>query len=101
MLRHEFQPGKLVAGLFLTLTGIVYAGDAGGLWETEWFAAIPIVVFGLLLAAVVTFLTGTIRRRHRRGQAGRYPTDSTGPTDHIGPTDPTDPTAARTGPPPH
>ena len=28
MLRHEFQPGKLVAGLFLTAGGIAYAGDA-------------------------------------------------------------------------
>ncbi|WP_371669621.1 hypothetical protein OG985_19315 [Streptomyces sp. NBC_00289] len=70
MLRHEFQPGKLVAGAFLTLAGVIYAGDAGGLWETPWFAVIPIVVGGLCLAGAVGFLAGGIRRR-RAGRAGR------------------------------
>ncbi|MFJ1973237.1 hypothetical protein ACIO93_31730 [Streptomyces sp. NPDC087903] len=69
MLRHEFQPGKLVAGAFLTLAGVMYAGDAGGLWETPWFAVIPIVVGGLCLAGAVGFLAGGIRRR-RAGRAG-------------------------------
>ncbi|MGI5457198.1 hypothetical protein ACQEWB_29340 [Streptomyces sp. CA-249302] len=63
MLRHEFQPGRLVAGFFLALAGVVYAGDAGGLWETPWFAVIPIVVIGLCLAGAVGAVTGGIRRR--------------------------------------
>jgi drug/metabolite transporter (DMT)-like permease len=65
VLRHEFQPGKLVAGLFLALAGVVYAGDAGGLWDTPWFAIFPLVVGGLCLAGAVAFLTRTLRRRRR------------------------------------
>ncbi|MFI5677891.1 hypothetical protein [Streptomyces cellulosae] len=65
MLRHEFQPGKLVAGLFLTLAGVIYAGDAGGLWETPWFAVIPVVVIGLFLAGTVALVTSSLRRRRK------------------------------------
>lgn len=57
MLRHEFQPGRLVAGIFLTATAVAYAGDAGGLWRTPWFAAIPLVIGGLSLAAATALLT--------------------------------------------
>jgi drug/metabolite transporter (DMT)-like permease len=63
VLRHEFQPGRLVAGAFLTLAGIIYAGDAGGAWETPWFAVIPVVVGGLCLAGAVATVTRAIRRR--------------------------------------
>ncbi|MFI2430426.1 hypothetical protein [Streptomyces sp. NPDC018693] len=63
MLRHEFRPGRLVAGAFFALGGIVYAGDAGGLWETQWFAIIPIVMAGLSLAAATALLARSIRRR--------------------------------------
>jgi ABC-type uncharacterized transport system permease subunit len=76
VLRHEFQPGKLVIGLFLAAAGVAYAGDAGGLWVTEWFAVIPLVVIGLLLAGVVAGVNGAIRR-HRR--AGRRNTADPGP----------------------
>lgn len=65
MLRHEFQPGRLVAGAFLTLAGIIYAGDAGGAWETPWFAVIPLVVVGLFLAGATALLARGIRRRRR------------------------------------
>ena len=64
MLRHEFQPGRLVAGTFLTLAGIVYVGDAGDAWETPWFVVIPMVIGGLCLAAAVG-LTARGIRRHR------------------------------------
>ncbi|MFF8725459.1 hypothetical protein ACF073_03065 [Streptomyces sp. NPDC015171] len=63
MLRHEFQPGRLVAGLFLGATGVVFAGDAGGLWDTPWFAVVPLVVGGLFLAGLTAALTRGIRRR--------------------------------------
>jgi hypothetical protein len=53
VLRHEFRPGRLVAGLSLTAAGVAYAGDAGGLWDMPWFALIPMVVGGLCLAAAV------------------------------------------------
>ncbi|MET8448462.1 hypothetical protein [Streptomyces sp. NPDC005209] len=68
MLRHEFQPGKLVAGVFLALAGVAYAGDADGLWETPWFAIIPLVVGGLCLAGATAALTQGIRRRRRPGR---------------------------------
>lgn len=65
MLRHEFQPGKLVAGFFLTLAGIIYAGDAGGTWETPWFTVIPVVTAGLCLAGATGIVARAIRRRRR------------------------------------
>ncbi|MER7487261.1 hypothetical protein ABTY20_15400 [Streptomyces sp. NPDC126497] len=70
MLRHEFQPGRLVAGAFLTLAAVIYAGDAGGLWETPWFVMIPVVTGGLCLAGAVGSLTGLARRR-RNGPTRR------------------------------
>ncbi|MFR9794430.1 hypothetical protein ACL02U_00725 [Streptomyces sp. MS06] len=69
MLRHEFQPGRLVAGCALLLTGVVYAGDAGGLWKTPWFAVIPMVVGGLCLAAAVGVVARQIRGRRSRGRS--------------------------------
>ncbi|MER7898678.1 hypothetical protein ABTX62_21860 [Streptomyces sp. NPDC096046] len=63
MRRHEFRPGKLVAGAVLILVGVLYAGDAGGAWETPWFVAIPLVAGGLCLAGAVALLTGRVRRR--------------------------------------
>jgi ABC-type uncharacterized transport system permease subunit len=70
VLRHEFQPGRLVAGCFLAVAGIVYAGDAGGTWETPWFVAVPLVVGGLFLAGAVGLLSWAIRRRQSRRQPG-------------------------------
>ncbi|GAA2919066.1 MULTISPECIES: hypothetical protein [Streptomyces] len=72
MLRHEPRPGKLVAGVVLVLTGVLYAGDAGGAWEIPWFVAIPLVTGGLCLAGAVAFLAGRLRRRRT---AGRTATD--------------------------
>ncbi|MGW3495154.1 hypothetical protein [Streptomyces sp. NPDC001020] len=62
MLRHEFRPGRLTAGVFLTAAGVAYLGDASGAWETPWFAIIPMVMGGLCLAAVTGMVTGAIRR---------------------------------------
>lgn len=70
MLRHEFQPGKLVAGVFLTAVGVVYAGDAGGAWQTPWFVAVPLVVGGLCLAGVVAVVDRAVRRRRRAERPG-------------------------------
>lgn len=67
MLRHEFQPGRLVAGVFLTVAAVIYAGDAGGAWDTPWFVMIPVVVGGLCLAGAVGSVTALVR--HRRGKA--------------------------------
>jgi hypothetical protein len=63
VLRHEFQPGRLVTGLFLTATAVAYAGDAGGLWDTPWFLVVPLVVGGLCLAGATAVLARAIRGR--------------------------------------
>lgn len=83
MLRHEFRPGKLVAGLFLTAAGVVYLGDAGGAWEAPWFVAIPLVVGGLCIAGAVASLDHEIRGRRRSGRTGT--TGATGPGGPAGP----------------
>ncbi|GAA2763509.1 hypothetical protein GCM10010103_25500 [Streptomyces paradoxus] len=70
MLRHEFQPGKLIAGIVLVAAGVLYAGDAGGAWEIPWFVVIPLVTGGLCLAGAVAALTGRLRRRRLRGRTG-------------------------------
>lgn len=67
MLRHEFQPGRLVAGNFLALGAATYIGDASGAWEIHWFVIIPVVTGGLCLAGAVALLTGRIRRRREQG----------------------------------
>ena len=84
MLRHEFRPGKLVAGLFLTATGVVYLGDAGDAWDTPWFVVIPLVVGGLCLAGAVAFLNHVIRGHRASGRTGVPGT--TGPTGTPGAT---------------
>ncbi|MFE0802891.1 hypothetical protein [Streptomyces sp. NPDC058812] len=71
MLRHRFQPGRLVAGFFLTLAGVIYVGDAGGLWETPWFVLIPLVVGGLCTAGAVGVLAQAVHRRRGALRAGR------------------------------
>jgi hypothetical protein len=76
VLRHELHPGKLVAGTVLVLVGVLYAGDAGGAWETPWFVAIPLATGGLFLAGVAGLLTGRVRRRRA---SGRTTTDGPGP----------------------
>ncbi len=78
MLRHEFQPGKLVAGVFLLAAGLAYLGDAGGAWETPWYAIIPIVAVGLFLAVVTTGVTHAVRRTRRKAP-GRPASDGPPP----------------------
>lgn len=63
MLRHEFHPGKLVLGLFLLMTALAYAGDAGGLWDTPWFVAFPLMLAGLLLGGAAAAVSYGIRGR--------------------------------------
>ncbi|MFG2522723.1 hypothetical protein [Streptomyces sp. NPDC048527] len=65
MPRHEFRPGKLVAGLFLTAAGALSLGDALGGWELPWFAVLPVVTAGLVLAGVVGTARYAIHRRRR------------------------------------
>ncbi len=69
MLRHSFQPGRLIAGLFMILAGVLYGGDAGGLWETPWFVVIPVVMGGLCLAGTAGVVARSVHRRRRAQHA--------------------------------
>ncbi|WTL25086.1 hypothetical protein OG875_11045 [Streptomyces sp. NBC_01498] len=71
MLRHEFRPGKLVAGLVVTGAATVFAGDAGGWWDTPWFVMIPIICGGLSLASAVSMADYRMRRRRLARAASR------------------------------
>ncbi|WP_051855351.1 hypothetical protein [Streptomyces sp. NRRL B-1347] len=71
MLRHELQPGRLVAGFFVAVAGLVYAGDAGGLWDTPWFVIIPIMTGGLCLAGATATLAHGIRKGRGLSTGGR------------------------------
>ncbi|MFF9125991.1 hypothetical protein ACF09J_22240 [Streptomyces sp. NPDC014889] len=74
MLRHEFQPGKLVSGLALTGAGVVYAGDAAGAWHVQWFLLVPMIVGGLCLGGAAA----VVNRAVRRGRAARRPLGGAG-----------------------
>ncbi|WP_202122789.1 hypothetical protein [Streptomyces sp. BA2] len=71
MLRHEFHPGKLVLGLFLLIAAIAYAGDAGGIWDTPWFVAFPLLLAGLLLGGAAAAVSYGIRGRPTARTANR------------------------------
>ncbi|MFE6162778.1 hypothetical protein ACFQ7F_28115 [Streptomyces sp. NPDC056486] len=73
MLRHEFHPGKLVLGLFLLIAAIAYAGDAGGIWDTPWFMAFPLLLAGLLLGGAAAAVSYGIRGRSTARTANRVP----------------------------
>lgn len=90
MLRHEFQPGRLVAGAFLTVAGVVCLGDAEGRWATPWFVSIPLVMGGLCLAGAIGTVTRGRRRGRRRSPRGPDPSAGTrsggaGTVDGTGP----------------
>ncbi|MEU8776746.1 hypothetical protein [Streptomyces sp. NPDC048606] len=70
MRRHEFQPGRLLAGLVLTAAGVLYLLDATGETDLPWFLVVPMAAGGLCLAAVVGMVTYAVRR-DRRDDGGR------------------------------
>ncbi|MCX4691485.1 hypothetical protein [Streptomyces sp. NBC_01408] len=65
MRRHEFQPGRLVAGVTLTVAGVLYLLDASGEADLPWFTVVPMAVGGLCLAALVGMVTYAVRRDRR------------------------------------
>ncbi|MDX3115847.1 hypothetical protein [Streptomyces scabiei] len=78
MLRHEFRPGRLIAGASFVLAGVIFAGDVGGLWEAQWFVMIPVIMAGLCLAGVTGAVAGGVRRR--RVRSGRTTPTGADPT---------------------
>lgn len=65
MRRHEFQPGRLIAGLVLLVAGVLYLLDNTGGADLPWFAVIPLTMGGLSLAALVGMVTYAVRRDRR------------------------------------
>ncbi|MFB8143208.1 hypothetical protein [Streptomyces parvus] len=63
MLRHEFRPGRAVAGLVMLGLAAGYAADAAGAWEVPWTFFLPLFFGGLWLAATVTWAAYILRRR--------------------------------------
>ncbi|WNI22943.1 hypothetical protein [Streptomyces sp. ITFR-16] len=69
MPRHEFRPGRAVAGLVMLTLAAGYAADAAGLWEAPWVFFVPVFVGGLWLAATATWTAYRIRRRRAARKA--------------------------------
>ncbi|MEU9108509.1 hypothetical protein AB0D54_30085 [Streptomyces xanthophaeus] len=65
MRRHEFQPGRLVAGVALTVAGVLYLLDNSGEADLPWFTVVPLALGGLCLAALVGMMTYAVRRDRR------------------------------------
>ncbi len=65
MRRHEFQPGRLIAGLALLVAGVLYLLDSSGEADLPWFLVIPLTVGGLSLAALTGMVTYAVRRDRR------------------------------------
>jgi uncharacterized membrane protein len=68
--RHEFQPGRLLAGLVLTAVGVLYLLDAAGETDLRWYLVAPMAFGGLALAALVGLVTYAVRRDRREGFTG-------------------------------
>ncbi|MZD09766.1 hypothetical protein GTW43_32490 [Streptomyces sp. SID5785] len=68
-MRHEFFPGRLLAGIVLMVAAGMYLADAGGVWTAPWWVAVPVVCGGLVVAGSVGALAQLVRvrRRRRRG----------------------------------
>ncbi|MFD7558533.1 MULTISPECIES: hypothetical protein [unclassified Streptomyces] len=65
MPRHEFQPGRLLAGIVLLTAGVMYLLDAAGEADVPWFLVVPMAFGGLCLAALVGMVTYAVRRDRR------------------------------------
>ncbi|GAA4904439.1 hypothetical protein ACFPM3_29655 [Streptomyces coeruleoprunus] len=63
MLRHEFRPGRLVAGATALGVATLYAGDATGDWQAPWYVVFPVLFGGLWLAATAAWIGYRVRRR--------------------------------------
>ncbi|MFG2295100.1 hypothetical protein [Streptomyces sp. NPDC048603] len=65
MRRHEFQPGRMVAGAVLLTAGVLYLLDATGEADLAWWVIVPLTMGGLSLAAMLGLVTYSVRRDRR------------------------------------
>ncbi|MEU5719519.1 hypothetical protein AB0G71_27880 [Streptomyces sp. NPDC020403] len=63
MPRHEFRPGRAVAGVVMLALAAGYAADAAGAWNASWTFFAPVFFGGLWLAATATWGSYLLRRR--------------------------------------
>ncbi|WLQ35792.1 hypothetical protein P8A18_21250 [Streptomyces castrisilvae] len=71
MPRHEFRPGRAVAGLVMLALAAGYAGDAAGFWDAPPEFFIGLFTGGLWTALLVTWIGYRIRRRRAARKASR------------------------------
>ncbi|WP_328905382.1 hypothetical protein OG230_21795 [Streptomyces sp. NBC_00234] len=69
MLRHEFRPGRAVAGVVMLALAAGYAADAAGEWDAPWTFFFPVFFGGLGLAATATWVSYRLRRRRAARKA--------------------------------
>ncbi|MDN3296720.1 hypothetical protein QWM81_22260 [Streptomyces ficellus] len=65
----------MVAGASGLAVAALYGGDAAGAWHTPWYAVIPLLSSGLVLAGLASWIGYRARRRRDARAASR---DSTG-----------------------
>ncbi|MFI6768270.1 hypothetical protein [Streptomyces sp. NPDC050355] len=73
MMRHPFEPGRLISGLTALTLGTAYGLDALGIGRAPgpWlFLALPA---GLLLSGITAALWTTLRRRTRPADGADTP----------------------------
>ncbi|WP_079126186.1 hypothetical protein [Streptomyces sp. ERV7] len=76
MPRHEFRPGRLIAGTAMLAVAVLFAGDAADTWRTPWYAVVPLVGGGLGLAGLASWVAYGVRKRRR--DASQASADSSG-----------------------
>lgn len=74
MIRHPFEPSRLLLGLVLLGAAAAYLMDASGAWQVPSWALLVIVPAALVLAGFTALLTLLVRRslaRRRDPDAAR------------------------------
>jgi hypothetical protein len=71
--RHEFRPGRLVAGLVVLAVGVTYALSAAEKGDIPFWAPFPAVVAGLFLAGGVGAPASSLRAGRRGRRRGGRP----------------------------
>ena len=66
MIRHPFEPSRLLLGLAMLGVAAVCLMDAAGEWEVPFWVPLAALPTALLLAGCAALVTFTARRRRAR-----------------------------------
>ncbi|WP_030202978.1 hypothetical protein [Streptomyces sp. NRRL S-87] len=69
-MRHEFQPGRLIAGVVQLVAGVLFALDARDRLAVSVWVLLPLVAGGLALAALAGTVAYIVRRGDRAEPTG-------------------------------